>query len=42
MRWELLDRNPATLARPPKVIAANIEPPELAAVRAVIDLAKES
>lgn len=42
IRWEMLDRNPAVLARPPRVLAKEVEPPEVKAVRAVIDAAEAS
>jgi integrase len=39
MRWEMLDRNPAKLARPPRGRQKEIEPPNIAEVRKVIDAA---
>ena len=36
VRWEMLDRNPAPQARPPKSVAVEVEPPPVAAVRAVL------
>jgi integrase len=42
MRWEMVDRNPAQLARPPRGRQKEIEPPEIAEVRKVIEAAAES
>lgn len=42
MRWELMDRNPAKLATPPKVRSDEVEPPEAEAVRRVLDQAGQS
>jgi integrase len=42
MRWELLDRNPAALASPPRVPAREIEPPPVSEVVAVIEAAERS
>lgn len=42
MRWEMLDRNPAQLARPPRGRQKEIEPPKIDDVRKVIDAAADS
>jgi integrase len=42
MRWDLLDRNPAVLASPPRVPTTEVEPPPVADVLAVIDAARRS
>jgi len=42
MRWDLLDRNPAILASPPRVPTTPVEPPTVADVLAVIDAARQS
>jgi len=41
-RWELIDRNPALLATPPRVSSKEIEPPEGEAVKRVIIAAANS
>jgi len=42
MRWEMLDRNPAQLASPPRVPASEIEPPPIDDVLTVIKAAESS
>lgn len=42
VRWEMLDRNPATLARPPRVVTKAIEPPAIGDIRIVLDAARVS
>ena len=42
LRWEMLDRNPALLATPPRIAANEVEPPDPEAVKRVIDAASRS
>jgi integrase len=42
VRWELLDRNPAGLASPPRRIAAEVQPPTVAEVQRVLEAAAAS